>query len=135
MDPGNPGYHINNTIGSQVDLPPTILDLLGLPASKRQLSQGKSLYSISSGSDRTIYVNSMRQYGIIMGKDMICGERETHRANKAQNVFVIGNQNSRTVYSETALEDISSPPIALFDRFQGNLLRHYSEYCKAVCEP
>ncbi len=77
MDPGNPGYHVNDTIGSQVDLLPTILDLLGLPTPENQLYQGASLYSSTAQTDRTIYLNSFQQYGIIEGHRYLCGDRET----------------------------------------------------------
>ena len=35
MDPQNPGYHLNYTLGSQIDLLPTLLDLLKIPVPAR----------------------------------------------------------------------------------------------------
>ena len=67
MDPDHPGYHLNDTIGSQVDLLPTILDLLGIPTPAGQLYQGASLYSSSAQGNRKIYLNSMQQYAVIEG--------------------------------------------------------------------
>src|SRR5581483_9355134 len=62
MDPDHRGYRVNPTVGSQVDLPSTILDLLGIATPSGQIRQGSSLYSDAARSDRTIYLNSFRQY-------------------------------------------------------------------------
>ncbi|HEY2082783.1 MAG TPA: LTA synthase family protein, partial [Verrucomicrobiae bacterium] len=77
MDPDHPGYRVNHTIGSQVDLMPTVLDTLGIPLPPGQLYQGTSLYSPDLGTNRTIYVNTFRQYGIIEGAQFIRGDRES----------------------------------------------------------
>jgi arylsulfatase A-like enzyme len=132
MDPDNAGYHVNYTIGSQVDLLPSVLDLLGIPAPENQLCQGDSLYSMRTQSERTIYLNSMRQYGIIQGKDLFCGERETRDVDNPQRIFSINNQSNRTLFVAISPTNNVPPSISIFDKFQENFLRHYSQYRQAM---
>jgi hypothetical protein len=135
MDPGNPGYHVNDTIGSQVDLLPTVLDLLGIPLPPGQLCQGDSLYSAAAQADRTIYINSLLQYGIIKGRRFICGTRETGNsaADAADDkTFAIVNNGARTVFLKTNSVTATLPPISEFDKFQENLLQNYSYYCQLI---
>ena len=139
MDPTRPGYRINDTIGSQVDLMPTILDLLGLPAPARQLYQGASLYSPDLNNHRAIYLNSMKQYGIIEGTRFICGDRGTEQGGTnadSHEVFEIKNEDSHTsfVKVEPASGD-GVPSISTFDQFQRNLLRNYSDYSRMFGSP
>ena len=96
MDPAKPGYRVNNTVGSQVDLLPTILDLLGISAPDDQLYQGVSLYSDRAQADRIIYLNSFQQYGIIEDHRFICGSRETENPEpKTGKTFAIVNDGAR----------------------------------------
>jgi phosphoglycerol transferase MdoB-like AlkP superfamily enzyme len=135
MDPGNPGYHVNDTIGSQVDLLPTVLDLLGIPLPPGQLCQGDSLYSAAAQAGRTIYINSLLQYGIIKGRRFICGTRETGNsaADAADDkTFAIVNNGARTVFLKTNSVTATLPPISEFDKFQENLLQNYSYYCQLI---
>lgn len=130
MDPGHPGYHVNPVIGSQVDLMPTILDTLGIPVPSGELYQGASLYSPDLGTNRTIYVNTFRQYGIIEGARFINGDRESEKGggSDSREAFNITNQGSHTEF----VPETSTPPptaaISSFDQFQKNLLHNYSIY-------
>jgi arylsulfatase A-like enzyme len=136
MDPGNPGYHVNDTIGSQVDLLPTILDLLGLPTPENQLYQGASLYSSTAQTDRTIYLNSFQQYGIIEGHRYLCGDRETQTGSSPNDSslksYAIKNHGANTSFPELPPSDEPAPVIAQFDQFQENFLKNYTTYCQMI---
>ena len=135
MDPDHLGHHINYTVGSQVDLTPTILDLLGIKTPNDELWQGTSLYSTDAKSNRTIYINSLRQYGIVKGDRIFCGDRETGAAGGVRNVFSITNQDSRTTFVAAGWTNSPAPAISVFDQFQVSFLRHYSRYCEDMRQP
>ena len=139
MDPAQPGYHLNDTIGSQVDLLPTILDLLGIPIPADQLYQGVSLYSATAQGDRKIYLNSMQQYAVIEEHHFVQGDRETE-TSAADNlssckIFTITNDSARTSFPEMNVSNIPPPAIAAFDKFQGNLLQNYDHYRRLIHVP
>ncbi len=135
MDPDHPGYHLNDTIGSQVDLLPTILDLLGIPTPAGQLYQGASLYSSAAKGDRRIYLNSMQQYAVIEGHRLLRGDRETETSaagNNTAKVFAITNEGPRTTFSELNSSNVPSLSISRFDTFQESLLQNYSHYRQII---
>lgn len=136
MDPANSGYHINNTVGSQVDLLPTVLDLLGIPLPENQLYQGTSLYSSNAQTDRTIYLNSFQQYGVITDRHLVCGNRETQTAASTNDfslkTYAITNSAARTMFPEIPSLNVSPPSITEFDKFQENFLKNYSKYCQIM---
>ena len=136
MDPDHPGYRLNNTVGSQVDVLPTILDLLGIPLPSDQLYQGASLYSSFAKGDRKIYLNSFQQYAIIEGHRFLCGDRESEISAAARNspfqAFSIANEGARTIFSEIQSTNLTLPSISPFDQFQENLLENYEHYSRAV---
>ena len=136
MDPDKPGYHLNDTIGSQVDLLPTILDLLGIPMPEDQLYQGASLYSSFAQGDRKIYLNSMQQYAVIEGHRLLRGDRETETSaainNSSFKVFAITNDGSHTTFPEINSSNVPPPSISPFDKFQENLLQNYSHYSHMI---
>jgi len=139
MDPTKAGYHLNDTIGSQVDLLPTILDLLGIPLPQDQLYQGESLYSPIAQGSRKIYLNSMQQYAVIEGHRFLRGDRETETApainNPSFKVFAFTNDGSRTIFSEIHNSNLPAPSISPFDKFQGNFLQNYSHYRQVIHSP
>ncbi len=139
MDPDKPGYHLNDTVGSQVDLLPTILDLLGIPLPQGQLYQGASLYSSFAQGDRKIYLNSMQQYAIIEGHRLLRGDRETETATAINNpsfkVYAITNDGSQTAFPEINSSNVLPPAISPFDKFQENFLQNYSHYCQIIHLP
>jgi len=134
MDPGHPGYRVNDTIGSQVDLMPTILDLLGIPVPQGQICQGTSLYSPDLNTNRTIYINTFRQYGIIQDSRFIQGDRETDGAGGtgSRAVFDISDQGPHTSFTQEQAPAPGAPSISAFDQFQKNLLRNYSDYNRMI---
>ncbi|HEY5043928.1 MAG TPA: LTA synthase family protein [Verrucomicrobiae bacterium] len=135
MDPDKPGYHLNDTIGSQVDLLPTILDLLGIPVPADQLYEGASLYSSSAQGDRKIYLNSFQKYAIIEDHRLLRGDRLTETSatnNSVFKVFAITNAGPRTTFPEINPSNVPSPSILPFDKFQENLLQNYSHYTRMI---
>ncbi len=134
IDPDKRGYHINDTVGSQVDLLPTILDLLGIPVPADQLYQGQSLYSGVAPSKHRIYLNSLQQFGIIKDRQIFCGDRETLSQagsnNVASSAYTIVNLGARTTFLTNQPPDDFMPNIAEFDAFQNNFLVNYAQYCK-----
>lgn len=119
MDPDQHGYHLTATIGSQVDVLPTILDLLGIPLPPDQLYQGTSLYSASAQSDRRIYLNSLQQIA-------------SAQTNSVFKAYGITNDACRTMFSEISVTNILMPAISQFDMFQENLLQSYAHYCQMI---
>lgn len=134
MDPGNPGYHVNDVVGSQVDLLPTVLELLGLPLPPDQLYQGASLYSPAAQTGRKIYLNSFQQYGIVEGRRYLLGSRETGAAVSTNDLsfFDITNSGAHTAFPQIPATNASSPSISEFDKFQANLLKNYSQYSEMI---
>jgi phosphoglycerol transferase MdoB-like AlkP superfamily enzyme len=124
MDPGRQNYRINNTIGSQVDLLPTVLDLLNIPPPSGQLYQGVSLYNNHPGLDRTIYLSSFKQYALIKGSNIVCGER----GRSSNEAFDIENIGSRTFFRKVTNTDGWASAISKFDKYQESFLTHYSHY-------
>jgi hypothetical protein len=135
LDPQNRGYRINHTIGSQVDLLPTVLDRLRIPMPAEQLYQGRNLDAPQNDIGHLAYLNSYQQYGIIAGDRIIMGDRERGKGKVADcqtAVFAISNQGEKTLF--TADPSVTERPgsIRKFDEFQQSLLRNYSFYCENV---
>jgi len=137
MDPQNPGLRVNDTIGSQVDLLPTVLDRLNIPIPAGQLYEGHSLDSTTDRAGITAYLNSYRQYGILLGQNIFLGDRESE-SGKAGGLcregYSITNHGTKSLF--TKLEPGFQPKVDIrqFDEFQANLLRNYSFYCKSFCQ-
>ena len=135
MNPKRHGYRVNDTIGSQVDVLPTVLDLLGIPLPTDQLYQGVSLYSADAARDRTIYLNTFQQYGVIESDLLFCGNRgQKARVEGPLGFFSFTNNAARTVFQyldhAPAGATNSIPSISEFDHFQANFLHNYSDYCR-----
>jgi phosphoglycerol transferase MdoB-like AlkP superfamily enzyme len=131
MDPANPGYHVNKAIGSQVDLMPTVLDSLGIPMPPGELYQGASLYSPNLNTNRIMYLNAFSQYGEIQGTRFVRGDRESDKQHRDREVYQITDEGSHTIFvPEEDFPATNAPYISAFDKFQKNLLRNYSVYCK-----
>jgi hypothetical protein len=135
MDPEQPGYRINNTLGSQIDLLPTVLDLLGIALPQDQLYEGRSLYAPAERKPRPVFLNSYEQYGILSGRHYLSGARKADEAGcstAARVVYTISNRGTKTLFSEDRSATMQPTPIRPFDEFQENLLRNYSFYCEAI---
>ena len=138
MDPQKPGYRLNYTLGSQIDLLPSVLDLLKIPLPPGQLYQGRSLYAPAEGKERVIYLNTYEHYGVIAHNRFVCGSRKADEGSAAAGpraVYAISNQGSKTLFTEDRAAGEQPWRIRPFDDFQANLLRNYSFYCKEVCGP
>jgi hypothetical protein len=131
MDPRKPGFRINQRIGSQVDLLPTMLDLLGIPIPSDQLYEGQSLARAGDGGRNLIYLNSMQHFGVIAGNRLMLGDRERDKGALIS-TFTIGNEGAKTVFSDAGPNPKDDVSIQRFDEFQENLLRNYSLYKDAV---
>jgi hypothetical protein len=135
MDPEKQGYRVNNAVGSQVDLLPTLLEVLKIPSPPDQLFQGSSLYSGGDETNRQIYLNSFAQYAVIHGRQLICAERESKgkgAAGKPGNTFTIMDTGSHPSFAETQSGGEIQFDISAFDSFQENFLQNYSYYCKIM---
>ena len=137
LNPGRRGYRVNDTLGSQVDMLPTVLDILGLPLPASQLYQGSSLYSANTDPKRTIYLNTYSQYGIFSSGLLYCGNPEQRTREKgATGFYSYANEGARTTFQlvDHASSDVTNsvPSISEFERFQANFLHNYSDYCRMV---
>jgi arylsulfatase A-like enzyme len=137
MDPQNPGYHLNYTLGSQIDLLPTLLDLLKISVPPSQLYEGRSLYGPEAGDHRLVYLNSYEQYGVITRSHFVAGNRKTDEGGASSlpgTVYAISNQGAKTLFTADSAAKERPVLIRPFDEFQENLLRNYSLYCDSVCK-
>ncbi|MGN6555932.1 MAG: LTA synthase family protein [Verrucomicrobiota bacterium] len=128
MDPSRESHRVNPTIGSQVDLLPTLLDVLNIPVPEKQLYQGTSLYRVEPDSTRTIYLNSFQQFGIIKGSTLVSGDRQRDNLKS----FAIRNDGSRTIFDEAGETGLDAGVISIFDAFQASFLANYSRYCEST---
>ncbi len=135
MDPTQTKAAMNETVGSQVDLLPTILDKLGLPLPAAQLYQGVSLYSVEAQAERTVYLNSFSQYAVMQGRKLVFGDRATQRGATGRTAFLMQIEANRSVFIEAEPFPTSPTVISNFDAFQENLLRNYSHYCQELAAP
>jgi arylsulfatase A-like enzyme len=132
MNPDKRGYSINQTVGSQVDLLPTILDILGISCPANQLYQGVSLHSTNAQTDRVIYLNSFGQYAVIQGRNIFVGDRTEKPSDSRIKAFTMQNKGARTTFLESQTQPSLPCSIGDFDAFQENLLRNYAHYRNLV---
>jgi len=132
MDPAKRGYTVNDTVGSQVDLLPTILDLLNIQLPGGQIYEGTSLYSPDPDTNRFIYLNSFQQYAVVQNHQLACGDRESNGAKISDPAYIISNAGTRTIFTRTNEPDFSLPSISQFDKFQENFLANYAHYCRSL---
>lgn len=131
LDPQHPGYHINQSIGSQIDLLPTLLDRLKIPLPADQLYEGRSLDAAEKPAGQVAYLNSFQQYGILDSNYIVIGDRQKGGAQTSdcgKQVYAISNQGCKTVFSQETMAIEPSIAIRRFDEFQENLLRNYAFY-------
>lgn len=138
MDPAKPGFRINRTVGSHLDLLPTVLDVLGLPLPMDQFYQGRSLYAPAPATGLRTYLNSYQQYAVILGDRIVIGDRaaENGGANaSAQKAYAITNVETKTVFLPVLTQGQSPVAIQPLDEFQENLLRNYGHYMRIFRPP
>ena len=131
LDPEQKKYRVNPVVGSQVDLLPTVLDALGLPAPPGELYQGRSLYSPTSIEHRRIYLSSYDEFAVITGQEIRADSRRESTGNQSSHpglVYQISNHGPVTLFTETN----GVPPLRIsiqrFDDLQETLLRNYAFY-------
>ena len=134
MDPKNPGHHLNYTLGSQIDLLPTLLDRLKISVPSEQLYEGRSLYAPEAGDHRLVYLNSYEQYGVLADKRFVAGDRKGDAVSSPGTAYAISNQGSKTLFTADHVTKERPLLIRPFDDFQENLLRNYAYYCRLVCK-
>lgn len=139
MNPARHGYHVNGTLGSQIDILPTLLDLLGIPQSGSELYEGTSLYSANADPKRTIYLNTYEQFGILESGLLFCGNRnERTRIETQGRFFSYTNNDAQTIFRKLDHAPVGNTNLTVsisdFDRFQANFLRNYLEYCRMIRE-
>jgi hypothetical protein len=130
MDPDRKGYRINEVVGSQVDLLPTLLDSLEIPVPVGELYQGQSLYVLTPSQERRIYLSSYSDFAVIAGKEFLTGSRRDEPGSQIGQlgpVYHISNLGQVTVFTET---NVIHPTISIrqFDDFQEGFLRNYAFY-------
>jgi arylsulfatase A-like enzyme len=132
MDPAKPGYAVNDTIGSQVDVLPTILDRLHIPLPSGQIYEGTSLDLPDPDLGRLIYLSSFQQYALVQDHELVCGERANGSPKIPGASYGLTNQGARTFFTRTNTPDFALPSISQFDQFQENFLAHYAYYCRLL---
>jgi len=135
MNPRHRGYRLNYTMGSQVDLLPTMLHLLGVPLPAGQLYEGCSLYSPAAAGQRRIYLNAFQRFAMIDHGLLFIGDRETENRSAQgcpPEVYAPVNEGSRTIFQRQAAPPALPVSIRQFDAFQENLLHNYALYAQAV---
>lgn len=127
MDPAHKLPQINPAVGSQVDLLPTLLDILHLPLPTDELYQGASLRRADANSERTVFINSFQQFATLRDGVIVCDDRDSVTGSRAA-AYQVANQGSTPLFTAMPGEAGKLPDINTFDRFQQNFLRHYANY-------
>lgn len=130
MDPDRKGYRRNPVASSQVDLLPTIVDLLGLPLPTGQLYQGVSLYRTEAAGPRSIYLNSSLEFAVLRDGFIACGSRERDD-QFSDSTFRVDELGTALTFVPVGSNHMA-PDIKRFDRFQESLLRNYAHYVQML---
>ena len=128
MNPEKKGYRMNDTLGSQVDIMPTVLDLLSIPKPKNSLLQGSSLYG-KQNPNKVVMLNSGLERGFVKGSDYF------READGVWRHYIISRNEAKTVFTEQASETLSVEQqseflefLNKFDVFQNSFIRNYGYY-------
>lgn len=137
MDPDQRGYRVNTNIGSQVDILPTVLDVLGIALPPHELYQGRSLSSAptNAAANRLVYLNSYKDYAVIEGSVFWEGEQRENSDSgddSALTVYHISNDGPRTLFTVVPTNPKPTVSIERFRQFQESLLRNYTFYRDAL---
>ena len=136
MDPRRPGYRVNYTVGSQIDVLPTILQVINIPKPVGELYEGVSLYDESAATNRTIWFNSYRQRAVISDKKYFLEDNEPggNPRDGRVHVFEMANDGVKTIFRETNETANVSSRLDKYERFQKSLIVHYDYYRKALSQ-
>ena len=137
MDPGQPGFRVNERVGSQVDLLPTVLDRVGIQIPAGLYYQGTSMYDRASATNRTIFLNSYQDYAVIRGGRIYRGNRRAiGDDDRSLEVFdVVGYEPGRPRFVPGKANPEKLPSIRDFDDFQARFLKSYDIHKNDLIKP
>jgi arylsulfatase A-like enzyme len=124
MDPAHPIAATNRVFGSQVDVLPTILDVLNLPVPTNGLYQGVSLYSPAArNGKRPIYIGSYRDHAMIRdGRYHVVPKS----GDSPETTFEIRIEGTKSLFIPLTNQPPVREEVERFYRVQHNLiLRNY----------
>ena len=128
MPPGRMTAATNYTLGSQVDILPTVLDLLHIPIPADSLYQGNSMYDPNT-TNKTIYLTSHEQRGMIHGNRYFVEERpQSGGRGGPATVFEISHTETKSNYRPLNLSTNITARMDDFEKFQTSFILHYSSY-------
>ena len=130
MDPQRQQSSTNYTLGSHVDILPTIFDILNRPLPSGELYQGASLHRETAHRDKVIYISSHLPRAMIKGDRYILEEPERKASGQgsAVHVYEIGHQGVKTTFRLLAEKPNAVGELDQFERFQKSLIENYSHY-------
>ncbi len=132
MDPRRPGYRVNQTLGSQIDVLPTILDLAGIPIPEGALLQGVSLYDEEANRDKVVRLNSHRQRGLIRGDRYIV---ESADDSKVVEVYRISHEGTKTLFERVEEKAEIGEEMDRYERFQDSFILNHAYYRELMRQP
>lgn len=122
---------VNTSIGSQVDVLPTILDYLDISVSDKQWLQGDSLKGLER-RDRRIYLGSYRDYAVVDGELYYWFRDGEHASGICMSIT--NTNGTETVFTPLDIRPSVDDWRRLerdygrFRELQESLIRHYDEY-------
>ena len=128
---------LNPVLGSQVDLLPTVLDLLRIPLPPGELYEGLSLYSPQARQERKVYINSYGQRAIIQGDRYFLEDRNLGHGSKGRQsarTYQITQQGAKTSYRLLEQTAAITAELDRFEQVQKSLLVHY-DYARRLVQP
>jgi hypothetical protein len=135
LDPRKPGKRINPALGAQIDVLPTVLDLMRIPVPPGELYEGVSLYSEDAAKPRPIFIDSPQQRAVIRGnlyslEDIPPGQSKP----VSSKTFEIVTNGVHTTFREIDRKDQITEEMSRFERFQKNLILHYDYWKRRYAE-
>lgn len=130
MRPDDPAPRIVDTLSSQVDILPTVLDALQLPLPKGELYQGISLYGPSPAT-RSVYLRAHEGRALIRDDLYIIDSKSGAGPGDAFKIQINGtgatysplDPDAREYSPAAVREDLET-----FERLQDSLIRYYDSY-------
>ncbi|MDB6024378.1 MAG: hypothetical protein JWM68_601 [Verrucomicrobiales bacterium] len=126
LNPSRKEYQVNYTLGSQVDLLPTIASLLNVKLPNDEFYEGNSLYDPAASSQKIVYFNSASERALIRNGHFY---RE-QSPGASPEVYKIKFEDTRTVFEKTEAKENVTSILDDFERFQTSLISHYQFYKK-----
>jgi membrane-anchored protein YejM (alkaline phosphatase superfamily) len=130
LDPRRPGYRLNLTPGSHVDLLPTVLDALAIDLPRGELYQGVSLFDDKAARARRIYLGSYGEKAVINGDEFARYDPDSSRT--VAQVYEISHEGPRSEFQPIGTTTRGVADLQRFERLQRSLIRHYDDYRSSV---